>query len=86
MYPSGVIEFRYTGTRLTRAGIADAALADWREFLNDETVEDLPWNTSILVRSIEAETVSEGYTTTTVAVLTRYEALVTVRWERSSPE
>lgn len=69
---SGTVTFEYgsDGDDMTRVGIAEAALADWRTFVGDPAAE-LPWNTSITVEF------PDEYGK-------RPAATVTIRWERTA--
>lgn len=63
----GTLELEYGGDSgtPTRAKLTEMALEDWHAF-TDDPESDLPWNTSIKVKSHEMS----------------FEAVVTIRWER----
>ncbi len=76
MTPGGLVEFEYAGSarEMTRTFIKLKALSDWRVFIGDPEIADLPWNTAIMAHINGARTKPDDPEVTVV---------VTIRWDRS---
>lgn len=79
MTPGGMVEFEYAGSvrEMTRASIKRKALRDWRVFIGDPEVTELPWNTSIMAHVNGSRTDRADPEVTVI---------VTMRWDKSDTE